>query len=323
MGTPGYAIGWFRLCDSADLPAGVVRSVTLGGQPRVLFRTAGGELALTQAHCPHMGAHLGHGGRVTGECLRCPFHGFEFARDGTCMRTGYPGDPRAPHRLQTFPVFECNGFVLGYHTPDGSAPDWQPEQLDTRDWMPPRSRTLRLRAHLRDLAENGVDLAHFRAVHRYTNISEPAIRFEGPRIHSRFSFDRENPIHTALGPVTALFDTDICGLGYSLTRLSVPRLGIRYRIFLTSNQVDAEHTDFTISVSAPRRPGFARTGLAARLPWERGVDLYMRYILGHVVNDVLQDREIWAHRDPTVRPMLVKGDGPITAFRNWAAQFEA
>ena len=31
------------------------------------------------AHCPHMGAHLGFGGRVVGEAIRCPMHGFSFA----------------------------------------------------------------------------------------------------------------------------------------------------------------------------------------------------------------------------------------------------
>ena len=27
------------------------------------------------AHCPHLGDNLGGGGRVQGDCIRCPFHG--------------------------------------------------------------------------------------------------------------------------------------------------------------------------------------------------------------------------------------------------------
>ena len=42
------------------------------------FRTEAGEVAVLDAFCPHMGAHLGHGGKVEGGGLVCPFHAWKF-----------------------------------------------------------------------------------------------------------------------------------------------------------------------------------------------------------------------------------------------------
>lgn len=44
-----------------------------------------GELRVFDAFCPHQGAHLGHGGSLDDDCLRCPFHGFHFDPEGRCI----------------------------------------------------------------------------------------------------------------------------------------------------------------------------------------------------------------------------------------------
>ena len=54
------------------------------GQELVLFRTRSGQAHVLDAYCPHLGAHLGDGGRVVGETLRCPFHGWQY--DGSRAR---------------------------------------------------------------------------------------------------------------------------------------------------------------------------------------------------------------------------------------------
>jgi cholesterol 7-dehydrogenase len=40
----------------------------------VLFRTESGEAKVLDAYCPHMGADLGVGSKVVGDCIECPFH---------------------------------------------------------------------------------------------------------------------------------------------------------------------------------------------------------------------------------------------------------
>ena len=56
----------------------------------ILLGTAGdGVVGVLDAFCPHLGAHLGMGGTVEGNALRCPFHGWEFATSGACTAIPY------------------------------------------------------------------------------------------------------------------------------------------------------------------------------------------------------------------------------------------
>ena len=73
--------GWFAVAWSRELHAGDVRPIHYFGEDLVLFRTRSGQARVLDAFCPHLGAHLGYGGRVMGETVRCPFHGWQF--DGT------------------------------------------------------------------------------------------------------------------------------------------------------------------------------------------------------------------------------------------------
>lgn len=92
--------GWYLVATSAEVPKGGVRPVKLMGRELVVFRTEDGVVHITNAHCPHMGVHLGHGGQIRGGCIRCPFHGWEFrASDGQCERIPWGDLPPRKARL--------------------------------------------------------------------------------------------------------------------------------------------------------------------------------------------------------------------------------
>ncbi len=55
-----------------------------------VFRGEDGQAYALDAYCPHMGANLGAGGRVVGNCVECPFHGWQFRGDtGKCTSVPY------------------------------------------------------------------------------------------------------------------------------------------------------------------------------------------------------------------------------------------
>jgi phenylpropionate dioxygenase-like ring-hydroxylating dioxygenase large terminal subunit len=81
---PPYPDGWFLISTSAELGAGQVRPLHYFGEDLVLYRDATGTAVLVDAYCPHMGAHLGYGGCVDGDGLRCPFHNWRFDASGRC-----------------------------------------------------------------------------------------------------------------------------------------------------------------------------------------------------------------------------------------------
>ena len=105
-------------------------------------RTEAGEVAALDAYCPHLGAHMGYGGRVEGGTLRCPFHGFEFDKTGECVGTPYGTLPSPKCIVPSWPVHEVNGFILAYHHPDGESPAWRVPDLSSEGYGRMRTRII-------------------------------------------------------------------------------------------------------------------------------------------------------------------------------------
>ncbi|MCH9668395.1 MAG: Rieske 2Fe-2S domain-containing protein [Actinomycetia bacterium] len=76
---------WWTLDAVENLTPGEVHRYTVDDSELIARRDATGTLRVYDAYCPHQGAHLGFGGVVEGDCLRCPFHGFYFDVDGRCI----------------------------------------------------------------------------------------------------------------------------------------------------------------------------------------------------------------------------------------------
>ena len=91
----------------ADLPL----KIRMFGEDLILFRTTNGDYGLLDKHCPHRGTSLEFG--LATDCgLRCCYHGWLFAPDGTILET--PGDPPGStlkNRLRhgAYPVREYRG----------------------------------------------------------------------------------------------------------------------------------------------------------------------------------------------------------------------
>ena len=84
----------------------------------MLFRTRSGEARVLDAYCAHLGAHLGEGGRVVGENLRCPFHGWHYDGSGACVKIPYAADSdRIPKRarVRAWDVVERNRMIFVWH----------------------------------------------------------------------------------------------------------------------------------------------------------------------------------------------------------------
>src|SRR5512145_2144386 len=81
---PAYPNGWFRVAYSHELARAEVRPLFLLGRDLVLFRDEEGVARVLDAHCRHLGAHLGHGGKVEGGGIRCPFHAWRWNGEGVC-----------------------------------------------------------------------------------------------------------------------------------------------------------------------------------------------------------------------------------------------
>ncbi len=119
--------GWFAIGYSDELAPGKVRNIHYFERDMVLYRTAKGAVGLVHPACPHLGAHLGHGGEVVGESLRCPFHHWQYDTQGVITDIPYakqiPAKWQDQPCLQTYPVCEENQFLWAWYHPEGAPPD--------------------------------------------------------------------------------------------------------------------------------------------------------------------------------------------------------
>ncbi len=315
--------GWFRIAMSDEVPRDEARVFRINGGEVVAFRDRHGEVSVVDPICPHMGAHLGYGGTVVGGALRCPFHGLRFDGRGRCVGTEYPESPRAELSIHAWGVMEQLGCIFVYAEPGDAEPAWSLPKYDTEGWTDPFTKVLTLKGHVQDVAENSVDFGHFAAVHQYFDLRDPLLEIEGPHMHSRFGFSRRHPFLRGT-KVDAVFDTDIHGLGLSVTDLRVPKLGVHFRVISTATQLDDDTMSFGIGVSSECPPPFVPKAMRRLpFPWRAASGAQVRLVHPQVVADVLQDREIWEHRVPLEMPALIRGDGPIAKYRRWVKQFYA
>ena len=117
--------GWFMIGWSLEFPVGEVRPLRYFGEGLVAYRDEAGELRVLEAHCKHLGAHIGHGGKVVCECVECPFHGWRWGPDGSNRYIPYqPDRPNRALRLRVYPVREHYDCVFVWHQPVGRQPQW-------------------------------------------------------------------------------------------------------------------------------------------------------------------------------------------------------
>jgi nitrite reductase/ring-hydroxylating ferredoxin subunit len=321
----GLPSGWFAVATSEELTPGQVLTRRFMSEDIVIYRTEAGEARATVAHCPHLGAHLGHCGSVEGDTLRCQFHGFRFDGEGACVATAYGKRPPPAARLGVKAVREKNGVVLVHHDPSGEPPGWEVPTLDLEGWSHPVYRRLSFRGHPQETTENSVDVGHFAVVHGYSSVEtvrEP--RTDGPYLNACYAVTR------GLGPLSRFgaalrfqLDVHVYGLGYSLVEVDIPAYRLRTRHIVFVTPTDPGHVDMRLGLCV-KEPDAGRLGpLAALVPRRRIADAIGRVLYLPFENDVRQDVPFWEHKRYTPRPAIAAGDGPIALYRRWASQFYA
>jgi 3-ketosteroid 9alpha-monooxygenase subunit A len=300
--------GWFSVAWSHELAVGAVQPYRAFGRDLVLWRDTDGGAHLHDAFCPHLGAHLGVGGTVQGGELVCPFHGWQFDADGrnTCIPYSERTNGRA--RLHQYPVRERNGQVMAWYHPDDRAPMWDIPEVpefapDHPEWAPPVTRFFTIDTAWQEMAENGVDAAHFRYVHGTAEV--PVLERYTPDGHRSHMRSRQLFV-TPRGNVEGRIDTDADGPGFSVVRFN----GIVDTMLLgcaTPIERDKCEMRFTFTVR--------------RFADDRATTSVGEAAINEISRQLLEDKPIWENKVFLERPALADTDGPFTQFRQWAAQF--
>lgn len=321
---PPYPTGWFLISFSKELKKGQIKSFTFQGMEVVLYRTDSGNAHMLDAYCSHMGAHMGKGGSIEGELIKCPFHGFCFDKSGKCVKNAYGTKPSPKTLVRSWHIREFNGLIMAFYNPKTNhVPDWEIPELDWEDWSDLDFVEFKLKSHPQETAENSVDIGHLKEVHGYQEVKElRPLHLDGPFLNAKYFMNRPAGILGKIGKnAHAEFEIFKYGLGYSAVEVDVQNFGLRNRHFVFPTPIDGEYIYLRIALSLKKienGKGFFK--LAKYLPFDLR-KLIMPFTLKQYAHDVSQDFDIWQNKIYINPPVLAKGDGPIFKFRKWAEQF--
>ncbi|HMT47391.1 MAG TPA: Rieske 2Fe-2S domain-containing protein, partial [Novosphingobium sp.] len=258
------------------------------------------------------GAHMGHGGKVSGNLLECPFHAWRYdGEEGVVKEIPYAKaiPPQVKRKcLRTWPVQEANGWIHVWYHPDQNVapmfdvvvhpevgnPDWT--DYETLEWV--------VYGSIQNMAENGVDVAHFKYIHGTADVPAAELRWgdwgRGADVRAQMG--------TPGGIVDGLISYDTMGPGQSWTRFS----GISETLLvacLTPVEEDVLRVRycFTQPKAQAEGPG---AGLA-------------RALIKDIGKQLDQDKVIWDRMRFEANPIICDGDGPIPQFREWYSRYYA
>lgn len=308
--------GWFVIGYSDELAKGEVRNIHYFDRDMVLFRTESGELGLVDPYCPHLGAHLGHGGEVVGESIRCPFHHWAYDNRGFVTDVPYAKQipPKAQGRscLKTYYVQEMNQCIWAWYHPHDTEPTIEvipvPE-YDDPDWVETERYLWTFDSNPQEIAENGVDVAHFKYIHQMENVPEGDASYDGVR---RFTFVEgmmdavdENGEDASF---TQRVEVNQHGAGQKWDRF-IGRINTHLMVLVTP--VNTKTVDVRFVFTHKRYPEGS---------------LELKYCRESIENAVAErgleaDIPIWHNKKYLEEPLLCDGDGAIMRYRKYFSQF--
>lgn len=305
-----FPYGWFPACLSSELEAGAVKPLRYFATDLVLWRGEDGTARMLEAHCKHLGAHMGYGGRVSGNNLECPFHAWRYDGEGVVREIPYA--ERIPARLtrpceRQWPVAEANRIIWFWYHPYGAAPEWEvehfPETSDP-DWTDYEIHEWTVHVALQCMAENSVDTAHFKYVHGTASYPESELIWDGHRRTSIIDAALETP----MGQVASRIEARQIGPGQSATRFT----GVAETLLVACvTPVEKDRIAVRFCFTQPRQQATPMAQMFA-----------MGFIL-EVCRQLDQDKVIWDRQKYLEKPIVCDGDGPFLPYRQWYQQFYA
>jgi phenylpropionate dioxygenase-like ring-hydroxylating dioxygenase large terminal subunit len=311
---------WYPLVESREVRRKPVTLERLG-MKLVFWRSSGGAIHAQLDRCPHLGASLG-AGRVEGDHIVCPFHGFCYDGEGRCVHipaVGKSGKIPRGLAVQSFAVREAHGFVWLWLGAAGNAAAQLPwfRQLDSAwhhhtiavDWP----------VHYTRAIENQLDVAHLPFVHRTTIGRGGRSLVEGPYVEANETGIRvwptnrrdDGPVRDMTELAAAAADREP-GLEFLYPGIWLLNIGPRFKNFIAFVPINERTTRYYLRVYHKIGPRL----LARPLGWMMSQS--NRFILN-------QDRRVVVKQTPASsedagQDRLVGADRAINDYRKQLAR---
>ncbi|MFT4054034.1 MAG: Rieske 2Fe-2S domain-containing protein [Novosphingobium sp.] len=321
LGEFDFPRGWFMIA-TAEEATTTPAAIRYFGQDMVLYRGESGTPYVTEAYCPHMGAHLAKnttsyvvmdGDQVQGESIRCPFHGWRFDPSGQCDDIPYSDFIPKKACLKTFPVIERAGIIWMWHDVEGLEPEFPlPEfgnHYDEPGWINWRIDLMGdIDIHGIEIVDNMADYAHFVPIHGAKDFTYFANSFEDHVVHQHYSAGHRTL--TANPEDQLVLDTWYTGPS------------------ILQSEMEGEYPSFIMIAHTPIEDGKLRAWHALMVKVNDGAgkitDADRAAAAAYQEASRMafaQDVEIWANKRACINPLAIPKDGPYGKVRIWYKQF--
>jgi phenylpropionate dioxygenase-like ring-hydroxylating dioxygenase large terminal subunit len=123
---------WYVAGLASSLKPGGLRREMLCGEPVLLARSRDGQAFALRDICPHRAAPLS-AGRILGDQVECPYHGWRFRTDGSCAQIPSVLQDQdidvGRIRVASYPLREQDGLLWVYLGADQAAPVLEPPYM--------------------------------------------------------------------------------------------------------------------------------------------------------------------------------------------------
>jgi phenylpropionate dioxygenase-like ring-hydroxylating dioxygenase large terminal subunit len=153
---------WYPVARAAHLKPGGRLVVRFAGEPILVVRTAGGALFALEDRCAHRQIPLSKG-VVTGDFVRCGYHGWTFDSTGSCVGVPYLGkNDEMPQGVRSYPCREAYGFLFIFPGDKSKANDGRFPVVPSRVDPEYKTRVLdrEVACHYSFMHENLLDMNH-------------------------------------------------------------------------------------------------------------------------------------------------------------------
>jgi phenylpropionate dioxygenase-like ring-hydroxylating dioxygenase large terminal subunit len=294
-------VGWFQIGFLPEMLSGGAPIMPLQvGNRRLMAIMAGSEVEIYDGICPHRGASLAHGGRLEGNTVICPFHGYAVA-----LIEG------SGHRFSAFrhPVCTMGDLVFVHLGPSKPLDLWECMLglAATHRIVPGFTMSANVPYSL--VTENAFDGAHFAPVHHARAVPVEAHQ----TTDGRFVGETELTIPPSRWQRTASAD----GM------LRVPLQMSAYGAGVVVSHVGGANPYAVITTATPQTNGVTTIRLSMAFPKDQGksdrdIDQYM---IEQSRRGLELDRTIWSTMDTSSPPQFVESDKAVVAFREYCCPF--
>jgi phenylpropionate dioxygenase-like ring-hydroxylating dioxygenase large terminal subunit len=307
---------WYAVLESNEVGRGKVIGATRLGEKMVFWRTSDGKVSCMSDKCPHRGAAFSIG-VVKGDCIQCPFHGFEFDTSGKCTLIPASGKaapvPKAM-QVKSYPVREAHGFIwVWWGEPRPSYPEL-PFFDDLEDGFTYATYRDPWKVHYSRAIENQLDVFHLPFVHATTIgrgnrviCDGPVAKLEGERMQiwayyrmedgtpARRADDLPEPARSPL-------------LKFIFPNIWMNNLGVDFRIVISFVPVDEGNTMMYVRY-------YQRF---VRLPVLRNLVAWIASVTSITILE--QDKRVVLTQQPIKTELkmgekVIPQDGPIVLYR--------